>query len=197
MQQRAARIPARRLPFGLGAEPGTTLGRSPVAATSSTTMVPGRLALSRVQLFFSYGDDMVMVGREVPDGVDLDGVVALLADGPRVGEAPPGVRSAVEPGDVAGVSVRRGLATVSLVAKFRDLPASEQRRAVHQLTLTLTALPGIGQVTYSVDDTAFGVPKLDGTSAIIVSRDDYAPLVLTKLVTTTMVPASSSTAPLP
>ena len=184
-------IDARAIPNQLSASSTSTTSTSTTSSTSTTapprppstttTVAPPSTqapVLEPLMLYFSLGDRIVEVARAVPTTPTLDDVVLLLAFGPNLGETSPAARSAVELGDVESVTLSGGVAIVQLSLKFRDLPATEQRRSVAQLVLTLTERPGVGQVRFLVQGTALPVPRGDGTFGdTAVSRDDYLSLL--------------------
>ncbi len=176
-QSRAQIVAPGDVPFGLASGDSTT----------TTTVAVGfdpQLDTRAVALYFSDGDKIVVVNREVAGPSLLLNVVHALAvepaaapESPAAGQGPD-YRSAVGPDDVVDVTVQAGIATVELDDSFRDLPTAEQRLAVAQLVLTLTEQPGIGQVAFVVGDQPVPVPRADGTLAREkVSRDDFMELL--------------------
>lgn len=167
-EDRAQVIAAQDLPYGLAD-----------AEASSASAVTGTEVddLEPVALYFPVGTGLVAVSRDLPAPATLAAVVDALT---RSGEGPSTpTRSAVDRGDVQRVDIRAGVATVELDARILDLPNAEQRVAVAQLVLTLTARPGVGQVAFTVGGDAVQVPRADGTLArSTVSRDDFIALVL-------------------
>ena len=197
-------IDIRAIPSGLSATSTSTTTSTTSTSTTSTTAPPRppptttavappitqAPVLEPVLLYFALGDRIVEVTRPMATSPSLDSVVLLLAFGPNLGESAPAARSAVELGDVESVTLSAGVAIVQLSNKFRDLPATEQRRSVAQLVLTLTKRPGVGQVRFQVQGTALPVPRGDGTfGETTVSRDDYLSLLdLPTIVTTSTQP---------
>ncbi len=202
-------IDIRAIPSGLSASSTSTSSTTSTSTTSTTapprppptttTVAPPSTqapVLEPVLLYFALGDRIVEVMRSMSTAPTLDSVVLLLAFGPNLGESAPAARSAVELGDVESVTLSGGVAIVQLSTKFRDLPATEQRRSVAQLVLTLTKRPGVGQVRFQVQGTALPVPRGDGTfGETTVSRDDY--LSLLDLPTIGLPSTEPSPVPLP
>ena len=168
----------------------TTTKPVAIAATLPTTTLPPvtlgppapttpPIAPDPVHLYFAVGDAMAEVTRVLPIQPELQDLAGLLALGPLTTETQFGSRTAIEADDVSGIALRAGTLTVDLASKFRDLPSSEQRRAIAQLVLTYTKRGGVGQVKFTSGGREFEVPRADGSfGAATVSRDDYASLVL-------------------
>lgn len=160
-----------RIPFGLA------------EATSTTTTVAGAgdveagVTGQLVRLYFAADNQFVVVERTLPV-VTLERVVDALAGGPRESDGVLGARSVIGVEDIQSVTLKAGIATVSLTSRFPELPPSEQRLAVAQLVLTLTSRPGVGQVAFSLEDKSVDVPRADGSiTRGNVSRDDYRALL--------------------
>jgi spore germination protein GerM len=157
----------------------TTTTPNPTSTTSTVPPSTQPPVYEPVTLYFAWSDRVVEVKRLLTQQPRIDEVINMLAFGPLPGEAPPDARSAVEVGDVEGVTVSGGVAIVQLANKFRDLPAAEQRKSVAQLVLTLTSRPGVGQVRFTVQGVALKVPRADGTfGESEASRDDYLGMIV-------------------
>lgn len=159
------------LPFGLAAETttSTTEELSDVFGLPSTTG-------TTVALYFSSERGFVKVERELQRPFSLSAVVDALVSEPNPSDG--SFRSAVGPDDVRSVEVRAGVATVELDKSFPDLPNVEQRLAVAQLVLTLTAQPGVGQISFVIGEDEAQVPRADNTlTNLPVSRDDFIALL--------------------
>lgn len=168
----ARALDAEKLPAALAAtsSPTTTValpGGSP--STTQRQSTPDRV-------WFIAGDQLQSVPREVfgsPSGL----IDALLA-GPSPEEVDgSGLRSAIPEAAIISTDIRGGVATLDLDPSFVAIPTGDQILAVGQLVLTLTGLPGVGQVRFAVDGTAVRVPRADGSQVdAAVSREDYLPL---------------------
>jgi spore germination protein GerM len=179
VDSRAHQLANDQIPYGL-ADPATS-------STTTTTTAPGTLDTDvtaptgePVRLYFPGEDGLFeAVVRRITRPVTLEEVVGSLAQGPQAAAAGAGnLRSVLGSGDVQGVTLHAGLATVALGMHFGELPPSEQRLAVAQLVLTLTDRPGVGQVAFKVGDQPADVPRPDGRlTKANVSRDDYASMV--------------------
>jgi len=162
-------IPAEELPFGLAATERPT-------AAGMFSLLDIIDSVETVNLYFPAGAALVAVPYQLSTPVLLIDVVTALAAEPAAAGST--YRSAIGPGDVLDVSSQAGVARVTLDERFLDLPNSEQRVAVAQLVLSLTARPGIGQIEFEVRGEPVQVPRADGTLARgPVSRDDFARLL--------------------
>ena len=171
----AQRINEADVPFGL-AEP------APTTTTSSFHLgEPGLLAggdLADVTLYFAQDARFVAVSRTIAAPLTLNVVVDALTRGPLPEDGAEGTRSVIGTGDVEQVTSRGGVATVELGNKFPELPPAEQRLGIAQLVLTLTARPGIGQVSFAINGQPADVPRADGyLDRGPLSRDDYRTLL--------------------
>lgn len=79
---------------------------------------------------------------------------------------------------VLDVGISRGVATADLAAAFLDLDGETQVLALAQLVLTLTSLPGVGQVAVTTENAPTDVPRADGTTTSdAVAAIDYSELI--------------------
>jgi spore germination protein GerM len=104
-----------------------------------------------------------------------DAVVAALLAGPTSREADAGLGTAFPDEDaVRSVDVTGGVAAVNLAGSFVNLDGEAQRSALAQLVYTLTARPGIGRVSLTLEEQPVEIPRGDGTLTTgSVSRDSY------------------------
>jgi hypothetical protein len=167
------RIDASAVPYGLAApSPGSS------AATSS----PARDDRPRVYLV---GPDDVLVpsGRQASGATThdrLDDLLAQLADGPTAGERDAELTTALPPRIALSVtSVDDGTATIDFSATSAS-PAGEQtRRAVGQIVLTATSLPGVTAVLLTHDREPLEAPLPSGElTAAPLTAADYEPLLV-------------------
>jgi spore germination protein GerM len=153
-------IPAKEVPFGLL---GTT--------TTATTRPP---ATTTAVVFLVDGDRLTPVRREVPAPATPAAVLAALATGPTPAEAAAGLRSDL----VTGAALRTmaaGTVTVQLDRDFVAAGLRGQVLALAQLVYTITELPGIGGVRFTVDGQPTEIPTASGPAKTgIATRADYA-----------------------
>jgi spore germination protein GerM len=151
------------VPFGLLAPNAPTLVPPPAAVTAE-----------RVTLCFLAGDKLVQLEHPIDPPVSTEAVVAALREPPP--SADETLRSVVGPTPlVVHVRTSGGVAQVDLTPAVTALGGNNQLLAVAQLVCTLTARPGIGQVSFTLNDSPIEVPRGDGSlTSGAVSRDDYA-----------------------
>ncbi len=130
-----------------------------------------------VALCFVRDDRLVIVSDDLAAPVDLRAPLDALAVPPP--DAGPLLRTALtEPSIVRDVRLLGGIARVDLLSQVSALPADEQLLAVAQIVCTLTARPGVGQVSFTLEGARLAVPKGDGSLVNSpVARDDYAGLL--------------------
>jgi spore germination protein GerM len=128
-----------------------------------------------VQLCFVQEGALAVVDATLDPPVDLDDVIGALADPPEDGS----LRSAVsDPPLVDEVELVAGVARVDLRPAITALGGDEQLLAVAQLVCTLTARPGVGPVSFTLEGAPVDVPTGDGSLTDgPVSRDDYGDLL--------------------
>jgi spore germination protein GerM len=153
------------VPFGLLSPNAPTLVPPATAATTESVI-----------LYFIAGDRLSAVERRLDPPVSLDDIVVALAE--PAGEGGP-LRSAVgSPPLVAHLKLAGGVVQVDLAAGVAELGGDTQLLAIAQLVCTLTARPGVGQVSFTLGGQPVDVPRGDGTlTSGAVSRDDYAQLL--------------------
>jgi hypothetical protein len=97
-----------------------------------------------------------------------------LVEGPTRAEAASGVRTALAP-EVVGVEgvLADGVATVSVTRGFTGISGGNQLLAVAQVVWTLTALPTVERVRFTVEGRPVEVPTDAGLSGAPVDADDY------------------------
>lgn len=154
----------------------TTAVPTTPATTPTTTLPPP--PTQTVGLYFLQGVRLVRVQREVRIAdpaapLEPDVVLDALETGPQPGD-PPGLGTALPPDEVVGVDVSRGVATVELLASFRELETGDQELAIAQIVLTLTD-GGVGQVAFTIGGATIQVPTAESVqTAGPVTREDYA-----------------------
>lgn len=161
-ERNANRIEPEQVPFGLlEPEPTTTEAQA------------GR----PVTVYLLTGDRLLAVERTLPTDGTLGDLLELVVTGPTDAERALGITSAVPEGTIRSVRTRRGVAQVDLAKAFGDLRSGDQILALGQIVYGLTAQPGIGSVSFSLDGDPIDVPRTDGTASDQpLSRDDFAAL---------------------
>jgi spore germination protein GerM len=161
--------------------PATTTTTAPEATTTTTT-IPSQ----PVSLYFVLNGHLQPVVRSVPLPISPQTVLDKLEAGPLEQDLPAGVRSAVPQNSVGNVTVSGGVATVDLSPNFVQpttgteqlpVPNVDQPLAFGEIVLTLTSLPGIGQVRFTAGGQPQGALAADGSLVEgPVSADNYASL---------------------
>jgi spore germination protein GerM len=151
-------------------------------ATTTTTTIPSQA----VSLYFVQNGHLVSVLRNMPLPVTPQMVIDRLEAGPLPAEQASGIRSALPATSLGNVNVTGGVATVDLAANFVQPAAStdqlpvpnvDQPLAFGEIVLTLTSMPGIGQVRFTVVGQPQGALAADGSLVDgPVSADNYAGL---------------------
>jgi hypothetical protein len=154
---------------------------SPSPGSPAATSSPAREDRPRVYLVDA-DDVLVPSGRDVSGKTPaerVDDLLAQLAAGPTSGERDAEFTTALPPRlTFSTTRVDGGTATVDL-SGASDAPAGEQsRRAVGQIVLTATSVPGITAVLLTHDGEPVEAPLPSGelTSAPLTAAD-YRPLL--------------------
>lgn len=149
-------IPATDVPFDLG---------SPVP--SGTAAAPPSSAAGGPRVYLVDEDDVLVArGRTAPPGPLPEQAARLLAElaaGPTQGERDDQVSTTLPPGvqlTVAGVS--DGTVTVDVAGVPDSSTIRESRRAVAQIVLTATSLPGVDGVLLTRDGMPVEAPLASG-----------------------------------
>jgi hypothetical protein len=166
------RIPASDVPYGL-ASPAP-----PTAAPFSAVPAAGD---PRVYLVTGW-DLLVARGRDVTGPSLEDRLGKLLADlavGPTRQELAEQLSTALRPEvRLAVEAVENGVATISIAGTEGGQSTGESRRAVAQIVLTATSLPGIDAVRLSAGGEVVEAPLPSGElTSRPLTADDYAVLV--------------------
>jgi len=152
------------------------------ATTSSTTTPPGSTTLQPevVYLYLVRNDRIERRTRSVPTPIGVGDRLKMLADTLQAADIEAGFRSAVAPGSFTTTTpqIRGGVATVDLSADFTSVPTKEQVLAFAQITYTLTDLPGIGQVMFTLHGGPINSLDDEGVSVSgPVTEDTYRDLL--------------------
>ena len=161
--------------------PPATTTTAPEATTTTTT-----IPTQAVTLYYVLNGRLQPVVRPFTLPVLSQTVLDRLEEGPLPRDQPPGLRSAVPPNSLGAVIVSAGVASVDLAPAFVQpstgteqlpVPNVDQPLAFGEIVLTLTSLPGIGQVRFTVGGQPQGALAADGSLVEgPVSADNYASL---------------------
>jgi spore germination protein GerM len=164
-QDAAHRIDDDQVPLGLL--------EADTSAPAADTTEPA-LSTTTAAVYLVRDDRLVPVQRSVTELTPEDVIAALLA-GPTPSEEADGLRSALEPAELVNSARRTGdNAQVDLAPAFTAGAAGEQRTALAQMTYSLTEIPGIAAVTFTLDGEPTNVPRADGSASTgPVRREDY------------------------
>ncbi len=155
--------------------PFDLLGRAP--SVTATTLPFSQTEKST--LFLVQGERLAPVQRELPAPVSVESVLEALASGPTTTEVQLGLRTALLnfPGLMRSGGVSGGIATIDLGQPFTEIAGRDQIVALAQIVSTVTGLPGVGRVRFTLDGNPVGILRGDGAvTTETVSRDDYATL---------------------
>lgn len=164
-QDAAHRIDDDQVPLGLL--------EADTSAPAALPTEPARPSLTTM-VYLVRDDRLVPVERSVADLGPQEVMAALLA-GPTPDEEASGLHSALEPGELVNSAQHTGDgARVDLAAAFTAGTAGEQRTALAQITYSLTEIPGISAVAFTLDGEPTNVPRADGSASNgPVRREDY------------------------
>ncbi len=109
----------------------------------------------------------------------LSDVVGALLTGPTSAERGQGLTTAlIDRNAVGATDLVGGVASIDLTQQFTVLDGPTQRLAIAQMVFTLTARPGVGRVSFTLEGQPIDIPRGDGTLAQgSVSRDNYRELL--------------------
>lgn len=164
-QQRAAPVPEQELPVALRPD------IIPPSTTPSET--------ERATIWLIDQSRLVPVRHDVAAPASVESVTAALLAAPTADEQERGLRSAVpDPTVVVGSQLARGLATIELAPDFAEISPEDQLLAVGQFVLSMTGLPGVGGVLFTIEGVPVAVPVPTGESTEgPVFRDQFSDLI--------------------
>lgn len=127
----------------------------------------------RLTVFLVRGADLTPVHRRISAATPTTALEQVV-EGPTRAEAASGIRTALPP-EVVGVEeeLPSGTVTVSVTRGFTGITGGDQLLAVAQIVWTLTDLPNVHRVRFSVEGLPVEVPTDAGLSASPVSRNDF------------------------
>jgi hypothetical protein len=157
-----------------GSVPYDLLGDGPAA--TATTQVAA--LTEKATIFLVQGERLAPVQRELPAPVSVDSVLESLSAGPTVTEVQLGLRTALLTRELMrSGGVTGGIATIDLGQPFTEIAGRDQIVALAQIVSTVTGLPGVGRVRFTLEGQPVGILRGDGAvTTETVSRDDYATL---------------------
>lgn len=156
---------------------------TPTTTTTTTTLVAPvdytstTIVQETSNLFYVQVNLLTSVPLYFPSPMTASAVLNQLL----AGQIPINLRTSIPAGIQAVVTVERGIAVVSVTRRLlSDTSKNNQILAIGQIVLTLTSMPGTGQVQFVVDGVPIAVPRADGSIASAtqpVTFDDYSTLV--------------------
>jgi hypothetical protein len=187
------RIAASDVPYGL-AEP----------AQSTPAPVSAPPAADDPRVYFVAADDrLVPRGRDVGTGPRDDrlaDLLAALATGPTEDERAEQLSTALQPGvELTASDVENGVVTIDLSGTEGTQSPEESRRAVGQIVLTATSVPGIDAVLLTAAGERVDAPLPTGelTSRPLTAADYEVLLTGPPAPSVTHAPLSSQVPPAP
>jgi spore germination protein GerM len=143
----------------------------------------------RLTVFLVRDTALTPVERRI-DAATPATALAEVVEGPTRAEASAGIRTALAP-EVVGIEevLPDGTTTVSVTRGFTGNTGGNQLLAVAQVVWTLTGLPPVDRVRFTVEGVQVEVPTDAGLSAGPVNRDDFRSVAPEEA--TTGVPATS------
>lgn len=102
-----------------------------------------------------------------------------LFEGPRARDAAAGLRSALPPGtELLGVALAGRVATVEVSSEITRVGGADEVRAIAQIVLTASEVPGVGRVRFVVGEDRIQVPLGSGAlTSRAVGPEDYRELI--------------------
>ena len=127
----------------------------------------------RLTVYLVRGAELVPVQRRT-SAVTTAQALELLVEGPSRAEAAAGIRTALVP-EVVAVSREpaEDTATVEVTRGFTGITGGNQLLAVAQIVFTLTEVPTVSDVRFTVEGVPVEVPTDEGLTARPVGRADY------------------------
>lgn len=158
-------LPAERVPFGL-LDPSPTPSTTPVSPEGAVTLT----------VYLVSHERLAAVTRDVPPPVGPQQALGVLLAGVTPQEAANGLRTAIAPATEARpTAVAGGEVRVDLTRAFLSGGTKEQILAVAQIVYTVTALPGLDSVAFTLSGRSVEVPSADGKlRAGPLRRSDFA-----------------------
>lgn len=185
-------IPASEVPYGLA---------SPTP--SAHTAGPTDAALVAAAIYLVTPEDvLVATGREMAGGTteeQLDALLGELAAGPTRQERAQELSTALPPEvELDAVDVSGSTATIDIAGPVDAPSGAESRRAVGQIVLTATSLPGVRAVLLTRQGEPVDAPLPDGQlTSLPLSAADYEALLIAPAPSATVTPGAVPAVPSP
>jgi spore germination protein GerM len=182
--------------------PTTTTSTTPPTIETTIpveTSPPTTAAVEDVTLYFISGGVLVPVPSPIAKRARVNQILSALQGGvPKEGSD--GLRTAVPTAalPITATEDGSGVATVDLPSGFYDqIPPEDQLLVIGQIVLTLTEIPGIGQVLFKQNDQLVSVNRVSGLSDPTqpLARRDYASLLDTPVKPPTATSTTSTVLP--
>lgn len=136
-------------------------------------------ASANAQIFLVKDQELQGVRRHLPPPITVTAVLDAIAAGPTEDERGKGLRTALlAPFTVTRVVVDRdGAATLVLESEPTQSGAAELVLAFGQVVISVSSLPGIHSLRFTVGDEPLSIPRGDGSlTDAAVTSDDYSVL---------------------
>lgn len=152
------------VPYGLleaGPNTSTTVTTTPVPKVGS-------------QVFFVAGTRLQPATRQVVDPPTVRRVLDALLAPPSESEVAAGLRSAIPPATTLGYSKSpNNVISVDLSPEFSRTSTPEQVLALAQIVFTLTEIPDVAGVQFTLNGSPVEVPTPAGSTTGPVNRDAF------------------------
>jgi len=127
---------------------------------------------STVRVYLVRGDRLHEVVRAAPNR-SAESAIERLAAGPTRREVSQGLRTALVPQPLTVTSDDSGTVVLGATADFAGVSGADQLLAVAQLVWTLTDVPGVDRLNFTIDGRPIEVPTDSGLRGDAVGRADY------------------------
>ncbi|MBW3615633.1 MAG: GerMN domain-containing protein [Actinobacteria bacterium] len=160
-------LSANEVPYGL-------LEEAPSSTTSTTVVDTRKVGLD---IFLVAGGRLHPAPRQVTEPLTVAKALSALLAGPQEDEAVAGLRSAINPAaSLVPSRVDPGTWVVDVSTEFVQGPTSEQVLGLAQIVFTLTDIPGVTGVRFTLEGVPIEVPTPTGTTSAPLGRDAFTDL---------------------
>jgi hypothetical protein len=170
---------------------------------SAPTAGPTDAALVAAAVYLVTPEDvLVALGREMAGGTteeQLDALLGELAAGPTRQERADELSTALPPEvERDAVEVSDGTATIDIAGPVDAPSGTESRRAVGQIVLTATSLPGVREVLLTRQGAPVDAPLPDGQlTSLPLTAADYEAHLTAPAPSATVTPGAAPAVPSP